>query len=155
MHSIADLILCHPDSSTVPAGLGGRGSIRAQRHAWCSGLAGGCHLCAENLLAAAAAHQRFLFLCRQLGLSLSPGKGFPPAQQGEFTGLHLCTVTRVVTVTVPAAKLAGILECLRELLSADSAPRRAIARAQGKIVHYRCAIQYLCTVTPAFSPLTS
>jgi len=26
------------------------GSIRARRHAWCSGLAGGCHLCAEKLV---------------------------------------------------------------------------------------------------------
>ena len=31
----------------------------------------------------------------------------------------------------------------------------AVARAQGKIVHYRRAIPYLGTVTPAFSPLTS
>ena len=37
----------------------------------------------------------------------------------------------------------------------ESAPRRAIARAQGKIVHYRRAIPYLGAVTPAFSPLTS
>jgi hypothetical protein len=110
-------------------------------------------VCAENLLAATAAYQRFLFLCRQLGLSLSPGKGFPPAQQGEFTGLRICTVTGVVTV--PAAKLASLLECLRELLGVENAPRRAIARAQGKIVHYRRAIPYLGVVTPAFSPLTS
>jgi hypothetical protein len=65
----------------------------------------------------------------------------------------MCTVTGVVTV--PAAKLASILECLRELLSAENAQRSAVARAQGKIVHYRRAIPYLGTVTPAFSPLTS
>jgi hypothetical protein len=117
------------------------------------GLAGGCHLFAENLLAAAAAYQRFLFLCRQLGLSLSPGKGFLPAQQGEFTGLHMCTVTGVFTV--PAAKLASILECLRELLSAENEQRRAVAPAQGEIVHYSRAILYLGTVTPAIFPLTS
>jgi hypothetical protein len=65
----------------------------------------------------------------------------------------MCTVTGVVTV--PAAKLANLLECLHELLGVESAPRRAIARAQGKIVHYSSAIPYLGAVTPEFSPLTS
>ena len=55
----------------------------------------------------------------------------------------------------PAAKLASILECLRELLSAENAQRRAVARAQGEIVHYRRAILYLGTETPAIFPLTS
>ena len=111
------------------------GSILAKRHRLCTGFEGGCPDCEENFAASSVAYQSFLSLCRQLGITLSPGKGFPPAQSGEFTGLCLNTVNG--TITVPPRKLAGIFDCLRALRVAAEAPRRAIARAQGKIVHYR------------------
>jgi hypothetical protein len=145
--SLIRLTLHHPISLADPAGLGGRSPGEL------GSILGLCPVCTKNLAAATAQYQRFLHLCRQLGLSLSPGKGFSPAQHGEFTGLHLCTVTSVITV--PATKLAGILEFLCALLSLESVPRRAIARAQGKIVQYSSAIPYLGAVTPAFSHLTS
>jgi hypothetical protein len=60
-------------------------------HARCAGLVGGCLVCTDNHAAATAAFPRFLELCRRLGLTLSPGKGFPPAQRGELTGVCLRT----------------------------------------------------------------
>ena len=127
------------------------GSIRAKRHCLCTGFEGGCPDCAENFAASSVSYESFFSLCRQLGIQLSPGKGFPPAQSGEFTGLCLNTVNS--TITAPPRKLAGILDCLLALRVAAEAPRQAIARAQGKIVHYRRAIPYLGCVTPAFSSM--
>ena len=87
---------------------------------WDISLLGGTRLVEVSIVAARTVRQtcgsrirrsEFLSLCMQLGLLLSPGKGFPPAQQGEFTGLCLDTVTGLVTV--PERKLARIVVCLR------------------------------------------
>jgi hypothetical protein len=85
------------------------GSIRAKRHRLCTGFEGGCPDCAENFAALSVAYQSFLSLCRQLGITLSPGKGFPLAQSGEFTGLCLNTVNG--TITAPPQKAGRHLGC--------------------------------------------
>ena len=52
---------------------------------------------------------------------------------------------------VPAAKLAGILDCLCLLLiSMERALRLTITRAQGKVVKYQLAMPFLGVVTQAF-----
>jgi hypothetical protein len=125
------------------------GSIRAKQHKLCSGLDGGCPVCAENFKPAQAAYEKFRLLCRQCHIWLSEGKGFSPAQKGAFTGLIIDTIRGFLTAS--PEKLQGVVACLLELLSADRAPRKLIAKGQGKIVHYSQAVPYLGPVMAEFA----
>ena len=124
-------------------------SVRGVVHDFCNGLAGGCEQCAKNKEAAMRAYECFCDTCRQLHVWFSDGKGFGPAQIGEFTGIIIDTVRGLFSVAPP--KLINILECLLEIRGATSVTRRILGRGRGKVGHYSQAIPYLAPVIPLFT----
>jgi hypothetical protein len=105
-------------------------------------------VCGENFETATRAYDHFCFICRQLNIFFSAGKGFSPAQIGEYTGIILDTVRGYFTVS--PEKLISICKCLLDLRQRTTAPRKAIASDHGKVGHYAQAIPYLAQALPEF-----
>ena len=124
-------------------------SVRGVVHGLCAVFAGGCATCAENRETAMKAYDGFCAICRQLHVWFSEGKGFEPAQIGEFTGIIIDTVRGLFSVS--PEKLMNIVECLSEIRGLHSVSRRMLGRGRGKVGHYAQAIPYLNQVLPTFT----
>ena len=79
------------------------------------------------------AYHSFLDVSRQLGVPLAPSKCLPPATRLELLGVILDT--DAMTVSLPPAKLAAILDLLRALRSRDKCTKRELLSVGGKLAH--------------------
>lgn len=88
---------------------------------------------APDLIKAKKAYTAITDLCAHLGLQLAPEKCTPPSQRLEWLGFLVDTVA--MTVTIPAKKLAEILQECKLWLNLKLAPKQEAQSLVGKLMH--------------------
>lgn len=96
--------------------------------------------CDANLSRASAGFDCFISLAAHLGLELSKEKCVKPTTEVEWLGYHIDTV--LMTISIPQAKLAEVLEECRHWLTRKRVTRTMVQSLAGRLSHVAGCIRH-------------
>ena len=124
---------------------------KTRPHPPCSGLTGGCPVCAQTARSAARSQSAWHRLADSLGLGLSDEKRQLPSQRITYTGIVVDSFHH--TLSIPPEKKLRLATCLESFLASSTTTAHDLASLRGRVQHYSCCLPYVLPFVALFSSI--